>query len=98
MKKYKHEKNYAREIRAAMAFAKLGSESSLQMCEEIYGMIESIILIIIKEFCATIRKQLKPLMIPKLIRNKIKEINIGLKAYTKHTFFIQRRERWVAKI
>jgi hypothetical protein len=45
MKKYKHEKNHAREIRAAKAFAKLGSEKSLQMCEKIYGMIESIILI-----------------------------------------------------
>jgi hypothetical protein len=34
MKKYKHEKNHARKIRAIMAFAKLGSENSLQMCEE----------------------------------------------------------------
>jgi hypothetical protein len=37
-------------------------------------------------------------MILKLIKTKNKEINIGLKAYTKHTFFIQRRERWVVKI
>jgi hypothetical protein len=37
-------------------------------------------------------------MILKLIRNKMKKINIGLKAYTKHTFFTQRRERWVVKI
>jgi hypothetical protein len=46
-----------------MALAKLGSENSLQMCKEIYGMIKSMTLIIIKEFCAMIRKHLKPLMI-----------------------------------
>jgi DNA replication protein DnaD len=70
-----------------MALAKLGSENSLQMCKEIYGMIKSMTLIIIKEFCATIKKHLKPLMILKLIKNKIKEINIGMKAYTKCSSF-----------
>jgi hypothetical protein len=66
------------------------------MCEEIYGMIGSMILIIIKEFCATIRKHLKPLMIPILVQNKILKINIGLKAYPKHSSFKGEKD-WLSR-
>jgi len=44
------------------------------MCGEVYGIAESMASILVKEFGIAIRKHLKPLMIPKLIKNKIKEI------------------------
>jgi hypothetical protein len=65
------------EARVVMALAKLGSGNSLQMCGEVYGIIENTTFIIMKEFCVTIQKHLKPLVIPKLTKNKIKEITIG---------------------
>jgi hypothetical protein len=40
----------------------------------VYGIVKSMASIIAKEFCAVIRKHLKLKMIPKLTRNKIKEI------------------------
>jgi len=40
----------------------------------VYGIVDSMASIIVKEFCVAIRKHLKPLVIPKLTRNKIKEI------------------------
>jgi hypothetical protein len=36
--------------------------------------------IIVKEFYLAIKNQLKPLVIPKLTRNKIKEINVGFES------------------
>jgi hypothetical protein len=65
------------EARVAMALARLGSGNSLQMCGEVYGIVESMTSIIVKEFCVAIQKHLKPLVIPKLTRNKIKKITIG---------------------
>ncbi len=64
------------EARVTMVLARLGNGNSLQMCGEVYGIAESTS-IIMREFCVAIRKHLKPLVIPKLIRNKIKEITIG---------------------
>jgi hypothetical protein len=57
-----------------MILTKLGSGNSLQICGEIYGIAKSMASIILKEFCVVIRKHLKPLVIPKLTKNKIKEI------------------------
>jgi hypothetical protein len=65
------------EARVAMVLARLGNGNSLEMCGEVYGIVESTTSIIVKEICAAIRKDLKPLVIPKLIENKIKEITIG---------------------
>jgi len=55
----------------------LGSGNSLQMCGVFYGIVKSTTSIIMREFFVTIRKHLKAFVIPKLIRNKIKEITIG---------------------
>jgi hypothetical protein len=44
------------------------------MCGEVYGIAKSMASILVREFCIAIRKRLKPLMIHKLIKNKIKEI------------------------
>ncbi len=60
-----------------MVLARLGSGNSSQMCGEVYGIVESTKSIIVKEFCVAIRKSLKPLVILKLTRNKIKKITIG---------------------
>jgi hypothetical protein len=48
-----------------MALARLGIENSLQMCE-VYGIVKNITSIIIREFCATTRKCLKPLFVTKI--------------------------------
>jgi len=48
-----------------MAIIRLGIGNSLQMCEEVYGIVESTTSIIVKDFA----KHLKPLVIPKLNRN-----------------------------
>jgi hypothetical protein len=58
------------------------------MCGEVYGIAESISSIIVREFCSTIKKHLKPFMILKLTRNKIKEnFTLVLKACREfHTF------------
>ncbi len=47
------------------------------MCREVYGIAESTTSIIVRKFCVTIIKHLKPLVIPKSTRNKIKKITIG---------------------
>jgi hypothetical protein len=44
------------------------------MCGKAYGMVESTTSIIMGELFSTIKKHLKPLVIPKLIKDKIKEI------------------------
>jgi hypothetical protein len=59
-----------------MVLARLGNGNSSQMCGEVYGIVESTKSIIVKEFCVAIRKSLKPLVILKLSRNKIKKITI----------------------
>ncbi len=43
------------------------------MCGEVYGIAKNISSIIVREFCSTIRKHLKPSVIPKLIRDEIKK-------------------------
>ncbi len=70
-------KNILVKARISMALARLGSENSLQMCGEVNGIVKDMASIILREFCVAIRKHLKPLVIPKLTRNKIKEITTG---------------------
>jgi hypothetical protein len=66
-------KNIPVETKVTMALAKLGNENSLKMCGEVYGIAKSMTSIIVREFCVAIRNHLKPLVIPKLTINKIKE-------------------------
>jgi hypothetical protein len=62
-----------------MAFARLGSGDHLQMYEEVYGITKNTSSIIVKELYLAIKKHLKPLVIPKLTRNKIKETTTSSK-------------------
>ncbi len=57
------------EGRITMAIIRLGIGNSLQMCEEVYGIVESTTSIIVKEFWISITKHFKPLVILELIRN-----------------------------
>jgi hypothetical protein len=50
------------------------------MCGEVYDIAKNITSITMREFCLIIRKHLKPLVIPKLTRNKIKEIIVGFES------------------
>jgi hypothetical protein len=52
-----------------MTISRLGSENSLQMCKEVYDIAECMPTIIVREFCATIKSHLKPLVIHKLTKN-----------------------------
>jgi hypothetical protein len=70
-------KNILVKARVSMALARLGTENSLQMCGEVNGIVKDMASIILRDFCVAIRKHLKPLVIPKLTRNKIKEIITG---------------------
>jgi hypothetical protein len=80
-------KNIPIQTRIAMALTQLSSENSLQMCGEFYGIVESIASIIMREFFSAIRKHLKPLVTPKLTRDKIKKSLLVLKACMEfHTF------------
>ncbi len=63
-----------------MAFTQLGNGLFLQMCGEVYGIAKSTTSIIVRKFYSTIKKHLKPLVIPKLIRDKMKEIIIGFES------------------
>jgi len=65
------------DVRVVMAIARLGSGNSLQMCGEVYGIVESMTSIIVREFYVAIQKHLKPVVLPKLTKNKIKKITIG---------------------
>ncbi len=42
------------ETKVTMAFAKLGSENSLQMCGKVYGIAKSTTSIIVRKFCVAI--------------------------------------------
>ncbi len=68
------------ETKITMAFTRLGSGIFLQMCGKVYGIAKSATSIIMREFYSTIRKHLKPLMIFKLTKNKIKEIIVGFES------------------
>ncbi len=50
------------------------------MCGKFYGIIKSTTSNLMKEFYSTIGKHLKPLVINKLIKNKIKKITIGFES------------------
>jgi hypothetical protein len=50
------------------------------MCEKVYKIAENTTSIIMREFCSTIRKHVKPLVIPKLTRDIIKEIIVGFES------------------
>jgi len=65
------------EAQVTMTFARLCIENSLQMCGEVYDIAKITTSIIVRKFCVAVRKHLKPLVIPKLTRNKIKEITTG---------------------
>jgi hypothetical protein len=56
-----------------MFFTRLGSGNSLQMCKDVCGLAKSMTSIIVKEFCATIKKHLKPLMIFNSLKRKSKK-------------------------
>ncbi len=71
-------KNILIETKVAMALTWLNNENPLQMCGEFYGIAKNITSIIMREFSLASRKPLKPLMISKLIKDKIKEITVGL--------------------
>jgi hypothetical protein len=68
------------QTKITMALTQLSSENSLQMCGEVYGIVKSTTSIIMREFCSTIRKHLKPLVTPKLTRYKIKKSLLVLRA------------------
>ncbi len=68
------------QTKITMALTQLSSENSLQMCGELYGIVKSTTSIIMREFCSTIRKHLKPLVTPKLTRYKIKKSLLVLRA------------------
>jgi hypothetical protein len=63
-----------------MVFAQLSSGNSLQMCGKVYGIATSTTSIIVRELCSIIRKHLKPLVIPKLIRTRSKKSQLILRA------------------
>jgi hypothetical protein len=63
-----------------MALARLDSGNHLQMYEEVYGIAKSTSSIIVKELYLVIKKHMKPLVIPKLTRNKIKETTTSSKS------------------
>jgi hypothetical protein len=67
------ENNILVEIKIAMAFTQLDNGNSLQMCGKFYGIIKSTTSNLMKEFYSAIGKHLKPLMISKLTKNKIKK-------------------------
>ncbi len=46
----------------------------MHKCEKVYDIVKSTTSIIVKELFSAIKKHLKPLVIPKLIKDKIKEI------------------------
>jgi hypothetical protein len=50
------------------------------MCGKVYDIEKNTRSIIVKEFYLAIRKQLKPLVIPKLTKDKIKEIIVGFES------------------
>jgi hypothetical protein len=70
-----------------MALARLGIENSLQICE-VYGIVKNITSIIMREFCATIRKHLKPLLVTKLSINRSKKSLLVLKVYMKWFYIL----------
>jgi hypothetical protein len=53
-----------------MFFTRLGSGNSLQMCKDVCGLAKSMTSIIVREFFATIKKHLKPLMIFNSLKTK----------------------------
>jgi len=65
------------EVRVIMILTILGSENSLQICRKVYGIVENMASIIMKEFYVVVKTHLKPLAIPKLIKNNIKENTSG---------------------
>jgi hypothetical protein len=68
------------QTKITMALTQLSSENSLQMCGELYGIVKSTTSIIMREFCSSIRKHLKPLVTPNLTRYKIKKSLLVLRA------------------
>jgi len=53
-----------------------------------YGIVKGMAFILMIEFCATIKKHLKPLIIPKLTRNKIKYISASLSSLHKIPYIL----------
>jgi hypothetical protein len=66
------ENNILTEIIITMALTELGNKNSLQMCGKFYGIIENTTSNSMNEFYSAIRNHLKPLVIPKLTKDKIK--------------------------
>ncbi len=61
------------EVRVIMILTRLGSENSLQIFGKVYGIIENMASIIMREFYVIVKTFFKPLAILKLIKNNIKE-------------------------
>jgi hypothetical protein len=56
-----------------MAFTQPSNGIFLQMCGKVYGIAKNTTSFIVREFYSTIKILLKPLVIPKLTRDKMKE-------------------------
>jgi hypothetical protein len=60
------------ETRVAISLSRLSIGNTLQMYGEVYGISRSSASIIIREFCTTIKKHLKPLVIRKQIESSLR--------------------------
>ncbi len=58
----------------AIALFHLSNGYTLQICGEIYGVVESTTSINVGDFCATIKKHLKPLMVEGLTTSSIRKM------------------------
>jgi hypothetical protein len=65
------ENNILVEIKVTMVLTRIGNKNSLQMCGKFYGIIKSTTSNLMTKFYSIIRKHLKPLVIPKLTKDKI---------------------------
>jgi hypothetical protein len=53
----------------------------MKMCGKVYDIAKITTSIIVRKFCVAVRIHLKPLVIPKLIRNKSKKLQLVLNVY-----------------
>jgi hypothetical protein len=60
------------ETRVAISLFRLSIGNTLQICGEVYGISRSSTSIIVREFCATIKKHLKPLVIRKQTESSLR--------------------------
>jgi hypothetical protein len=59
------------------------------MCGKVYGIVKNTTSIVVRELFSAIKKQLKPLVIPKLIKDKIKKIIASFESLMEfYTFYV----------